>query len=113
MRCEIRVFYDADKKCVLYPVNYWDYDYVFPNLRERTDQIIFKEVGPELQKSYEQYKDFVCSKIEKAFENVDLTGKWSIDIMIDESNNTPIYYLIDMATAETSAYWKRESDNDE
>jgi len=106
LRCEIRVFYDADKKQLLYPVNYWDYDYVFPNLRERTDQIVFKTIWPELQETYKKYEDIVCSKVEKAFKTVDLDGKWSIDIMIDESNDWPSFYLIDMATAETSAYWK-------
>lgn len=42
--------------------------------------------------------------VSKCMENVDLTGKWSVDIMYDEE--TDCYYLIDMAIAEQSTYWK-------
>ena len=38
--------------------------------------------------------------LEFALQEVDLKGKWSIDVMIEGSN----YYIIDMAITEMSAY---------
>ena len=108
LRCEIRVFYDADSKQVLYPVNYWDYEYCRSKLYSRGDQIIFDSLRTELEQRYQYEKIIVCNKVEQAFENVDLEGKWSIDIMIDDSNFKSEYYLIDMALAENSAYWNNE-----
>ena len=34
-----------------------------------------------------------------------LSGKWSIDIMIQDNNGVINYYLIDMAPAHRSVYW--------
>lgn len=35
-----------------------------------------------------------------------LSGRWSVDILLDESDT---YWLIDMAVAEQSAYWNPNS----
>ena len=106
LRGEFRIFYDFDTRKVLYPVNYWDYDYCSKHMYVRTDRIIFDAVHEELDNWYNKYKDLVCEKVYKAFSDVDLTNRWSIDIMSDASNtNEPKFYLIDMALAKTSAYY--------
>lgn len=109
LRPEIRVFYDFDKHKVLYSVNYWDYDYVYPNLHSITDKIIFDKWMIKLEGTFNTVKHEVESIVYDAMKNIiDLTGKWSIDIMLDENN---IFWLIDMAQAEHSAYWDRRLEN--
>lgn len=105
LRPEFRVFYDFDSKEVLYSVNYWDWDYCYENIKNNvSDGVIYKEAYPELMSFFLTNKDKVEDMVKKAMENVDFFGKWSIDIMYDKESDT--YYLIDMALAEQSAYWK-------
>jgi len=111
LRCEIRVFYDFEKRKLLYAVDYWNYDYIIPHLYSKTDKIIFEAVKDELRMEYKRYKKLICEKVEESFKTIDLRGKWSIDIMIDDLDGRNDYYLIDMALAETSAYWD-ETKND-
>lgn len=102
LRPEFRVFYDFDKRKILYTANYWDWDYCYAAIaRNTTDRIIYESTHPYILDFYEKH---VCLVEEKIAEiNVDLVGKWSIDIMYDEISDA--YYLIDMALAEQSAYW--------
>lgn len=103
-RPEFRVFYDFDCKNVLYSVNYWDWDYCHQAIAENaTDKIIYETVYPHILKFYEENVGVVEEKVTADMSNVDLTGKWSVDVMYDKISDT--YYLIDMARAENSAYW--------
>lgn len=106
LRPEFRIFYDFDKKELLYSVNYWDYEYCHEAIeRNITDGIVYNEVYPEIEKFYNEHYKEVENMVLKCMENVQLTGKWSVDIMYDEESD--MYYLIDMAVAEQSAYWKQ------
>ena len=105
LRCEIRLSYDFDTHKVLYPVNYWDHDYVYNHLYAKTDKIIFSAERYSIQQAYDHCKDYICEQVENGFKDVELDGQWSIDIMIDESHNRSVPYLIDMAIAQNSAYW--------
>ena len=102
---EYRVFYDFDKHKVLYSVNYWDKDYCSKAIsRDKTDEIVYKAVyEATLLMPFMKYKDEVETLILDAFKDIDtLDGIWSTDVMWIPNKG---YYLIDMAMAETSAYW--------
>lgn len=104
LRTEVRVFYDFDIHSDLYSVNYWDYNYVYPNLYDRTDRIVFNAVKGELKDSYDKRLPYVMSRVNKYLTNIDeLKGKWSVDLLVDDKENV---WLIDMALAEQSAYWR-------
>jgi hypothetical protein len=103
LRTEIRVFYDFDKREVMYSANYWDYGYCRPHIHDRTDQIIFDVTRIELQAGYEINWARVERAVAEAMRGVDMTGKWSIDILIDQHDDLR---LIDMAQAQRSAYWR-------
>lgn len=109
LRTEVRVFYDFDKREVMYSANYWDYDYVRPHLYALTDQIIFDHERDKIQAGYDKHRPIVEKLVAEAMQNVDLDGQWSIDIMVDECHrggNAVDYYLIDMAEAFHSAYFR-------
>ena len=103
LQTEIRTFYDFDKREVLYSANYWDYDTVRPHLRNMTDIIIFDATKGEILAGYEKW----CPKVEALttdqMKNVEMTGKWSIDFLVDFKGQI---WLIDMAKANRSTYWK-------
>jgi len=103
LRPEIRVFYDFDRREVMYSVNYWDYDTVRPHLRKRTDCIVFDAMRSELRWHYENDKERVETLVAEHMKNVDMSGQWSIDILLDDYGKP---WLIDMAQAARSAYWK-------
>lgn len=50
LRPEFRVFYDFDSHTILYMVEYWNFDYVYPNLHTFTDRIIFQNQKDRMQK---------------------------------------------------------------
>ena len=103
-RTEFRVFYDFDTREVIFCANYWDYDYCYSHLHDRTDRIVFDAMREEMQKSYESHKQEAVDLVKTSMRNVDgLTGPWSVDLMLTERGE---FYLIDMALAERSAYWE-------
>lgn len=103
-RTEFRVFYDFDEKKVIFCKDYWDKNYVRPNLRDRTDRIIYDHWHPEVYRLYKAHKSNVANAVAKAMSGVEgLSGPWSVDVMLDEDQG---YWLIDMAVAEMSAYWE-------
>jgi hypothetical protein len=107
LRNEFRVFYDFDTKNVMYSANYWDYDYVYPHLYSKTDKIIFKYCRNKIEKTFIKRQKEVEDIVGKAMANVlGFKGKWSIDILLDEAG---IYWLIDMAEAEKSAYFRSDA----
>ena len=104
LRTEFRVFYDFDTHEVIFCANYWDYQYCYPHLYDRTDKIVFDAVRDELEKRYEANKDAAMELVRQHMADVTgLSGPWSIDLMLTEDNQ---FYLIDMALAERSAYWE-------
>lgn len=113
-RTEFRVFYDFDTHEVIFTANYWDYDYLYPHLYDRTDRIVFDAMRDEMQEKFEKYRGEVEALVAEHMKNVQgLSGPWSIDIMLNEGFSTEHFekpnefWLIDMAVAERSAYWEK------
>lgn len=108
-RPEYRVFYDFDKKSPVFTVDYWDKDYVYPNLHELTDKIIYDAWYGYVRQRYDANWKAVQYLASKAMEQVQgLSGCWSVDVLQDEQDNL---WIIDMAVAEMSAYWERRPEN--
>ncbi len=121
-RPEFRVFYDFDTHKVLYSANYWDWDYCHDKItRNMTDKLVYEAMYPLIKEAYNAYHEEVEAMVGEAMKNVTgLTGQWSIDILqkkycrtVDDNGllcpgefQKDIYYLIDMAIAQSSAYWK-------
>lgn len=106
LRPEFRLFYNFDKHKVEYIVNYWDYDNCIRGMHTLTDRIIFEHMKDEIEAGYNENKDRVCEQAELALKNVTgLDGIWSVDILMQENGDL---WLIDMGTAERSAYWNPE-----
>lgn len=101
---EYRVFYDFDKKEVLYAVNYWDPETCQEAIsRNATDKIIYEHVIGDLIKHYNEKVAEVKDLCRKHLNETEgLTGIWSVDILEDHTGE---FWLIDMALAFTSAYW--------
>ena len=108
LRPEFRVFYNFDEHRVLYSVNYWDWDYCHDAIsRDATDRIVYEDIYPEISRQFDcRHKD-VEDMVQEHLQSVTvLSGRWSVDILLDESDT---YWLIDMAIAEQSAYWNQNS----
>lgn len=112
LRPEFRVFYDFDKRKVLYSVNYWDWDYCHESICKynATDQIVYEHAYATIKQEFEERQEEVETLVSSHIQNVQLDGIWSVDILWDEQNQK--YWLIDMAIAQTSAYWNGGKDND-
>lgn len=106
LRNEYRVFYDFTKHKFLYIVNYWDWAYCHDYggiCSNKTDKIIYESVYDDLLKHYLANKEKVRELISDKLKSVtELEGAWSIDIMEDNGD----FWLIDMALAKDSAYWR-------
>lgn len=117
-RPEYRVFYDFDKHEVLYSVNYWDWDYCYKRISDNaTDKLIFERFYPVIEHQFKWFQQDVENLVAEAMKDVTgLSGQWSVDIMqksIDNNTDTIVpmlnpdnYWLIDMAIAQNSAYWR-------
>lgn len=106
LRPEFRVFYDFDAQEPLYTANYWDYEYVYPNLFEATDKIIFEHEREHLETVFDAQKNHVQCMVAEAMKNGvnGLSGQWSVDVLLDETGK---FWLIDMGLAQMSTYWKK------
>lgn len=106
LRPEFRVFVDFDNNKILYTVNYWDYDYCYPNL-SKEDKAVFNSERKKLEFLFNKYKALVEKLVQNKLlvynskQKNKLTGLWSIDFMLEGEE----IYLIDMALANQSAYW--------
>lgn len=110
LNTEFRVFYDFDEKKVLGIFNYWDREVMLNSLvrmKAKNDIEIFSRAISAIEESFTIHKDMVINLIENKMRTVSLQGKWSIDIMKVEND----FYLIDMATAETSYYYEKLAKN--
>ena len=109
-RPEFRVFYDFDIHEVIFSVNYWDAEYCAPHLYEMTDKIIFAAMADSINQTFLTKKAEVERMVAKAMASINsLSGPWSIDLLWDGNE----FWLIDMAVAETSAYWELRPGNEE
>ena len=79
---------------------------IYKGLPLRTDSlhdaITYRAAEPELMRTYEANKDRVADLARAILPNLDLAGQWSIDIMQDGDD----LWLIDMALAENSAFYR-------
>ena len=113
LHTEYRVFVDMNSSQVLSVENYWRPD-VMEQRFERPaltgleevdnvhDAITYGANKQRLCERYEANKDTVAAHIKELLPNIDLNGQWSIDVM----QNGDDFYIIDMATAESSAFYE-------
>lgn len=108
LHTEYRVFVDFDEDKILGMCPYWEPETMkrrFSQMddasspHQRHDYIIYKMHEETLMKRYHDNEDKVLNAVRKMLPHVELTGQWSIDIM----QNGDDFWLIDMATADTSA----------
>ena len=108
LHTEYRVFVDFDTEEVLGISPYWEPETMKRRFSEgndasspyqRHDYIIYKMYEDVLMGRYYENKDKVLGAVWELLPDVDLEGQWSIDIM----QNRDDFWLIDMATADTSA----------
>ena len=108
LHTEYRVFVDFDTNEVLAVAPYWE-----PNVMKkrfahaddaasphnRHDYIIYKMHEDVLMERFCENRDRIHSEIQKLLPETDLSGQWSVDVM----QNGNDFWIIDMATANTSA----------
>lgn len=109
LRTEYRVFVDFDKNQILAANPYWDKDVMLKrfggeadsNTPEKIhDYIVYLSQADRLQETYDANIEMLKEKLIPVVKNINLPGQWSIDIMQEGSE----FYIIDMATAQTSMY---------
>ena len=108
LHTEYRIFVDFDTDEIIGISPYWEpemmkkrfsqeNDAASPHMRH--DYIIYKMHEETLMNRYNENKDNILAHIKEMIPDVNLPGQWSIDIM----QNGNDFWLIDMATADTSA----------
>lgn len=106
-RPEMRIFYDFDKHSFCYAVNYWDWDYCHDAICQSAphDKEAYEAAYPELKELYEYRKSYFLPRILAGLRRVDaMTGRWSLDFILEERR----CWFIDAAIAEASAYWDED-----
>ena len=108
LRTEFRIFVDFDTDEILGMNPYWDKRIMTQRFAKENDAntaqnihdyVTYMANADKLDRDYENNKDIVSSEIKRLIPFVNLNGQWSIDIM----KNGEDFYIIDMATAATSA----------
>ena len=108
LHTEYRVFVDFDTDEILGINPYWDPEVMktrFANGSDadtndmKHDYIIYRAHEETLMSRYEENKGKVLEHIQNMLPDVSLEGQWSVDIM----QNGDDFWIIDMATADTSA----------
>ena len=109
LRTEYRIFADFDENTILAANPYWDPEVMLKRFggqqdadspHQIHDYIIYKSQADRLQKTYDANIDMLKAKLTAMLPDINLPGQWSIDIMQDGDD----FYIIDMATAQTSAF---------
>lgn len=119
LNTEFRVFYDFDNKKILGVFNYWNKNVMLSSFNtDRThyceetlneikkDKKNFIKMICIIEKEFSEYEEFVKTEVIKNMSNVNMKGKWSIDIMKVEDQ----FYLIDMALANQSYYYEENEE---
>lgn len=109
LHTEYRVFVDFDTDEVLGVHPYWDANTVKRHFEQTAamdpdamhDHITYSANEERLNRRYAENKDKVVEHLKALLPDVPMSGQWSIDIM----QNGDDFWLIDMATAERSAYY--------
>ena len=108
LHTEYRVFIDCDTNEILGIAPYWKPDVMKKRFSQgsdantadmKHDYIVYKMHEETLMKRYADNKDMIVERVKDMLPNIDLKGQWSLDIM----QNGDDFWLIDMATADTSA----------
>ena len=106
LRTEFRVFVDFNSNQIIGIVPYWNpivmkraFSSEFAPDTIKQDYRTYCNHESKLMKEYNEYLSLIKKKVRKLIPHVNLNGKYSIDIM----KNGKDFYLIDMATMETSA----------
>ena len=111
LHTEYRVFVDCDENVVIGCAPYWEPETMTTRFSTGTDAnsphqmhdyVIYKSHEDTLMERFFQNRDKVVEEIEKILPNLDLEGQWSIDVM----QNGKDFWLIDMALAENSAFYR-------
>lgn len=110
LHTEFRVFVDCDSDEVLSVENYWKPEVMMPRFAEgrgngiddKHDAITYAMNVEKLCARYEDNKKVVCEHIAEILPGLNLSGQWSIDVMMNGDD----FWLIDMAVAEESAYYE-------
>ena len=113
LRTEYRFFVDFDTDEILGVSPYWRPDVMLKRFgpdrnpdspHEFHDYIIYQAHADTIMRRYTDTVDMVAEHLSAVIPDVDLEGQWSLDIMQSMNEaGTYDYYLIDMATADTSA----------
>jgi hypothetical protein len=109
LHTEYRVFVDCDSDEVLAIAPYWDPETMkkrFASGSEKSphdahDYVIYKAHEETLMRRYHENCEKVKEKVREMLPSLNLTGQWSVDIM----QNGDDFWLIDMAVAESSAFY--------
>lgn len=108
LHTEYRVFIDCGTDEVLGIAPYWKPDIMKKRFTTgsdantadmKHDYIIYKMHEDKLMARYNDNKDMIMERIKNMLPGINLEGQWSLDIM----QNGDDFWLIDMATADTSA----------
>ncbi len=107
LHTEYRAFVDLDKKKVLGVVPYWYPEQMlsrFSNgsgtsMHDRHDYVVYRAHMDTMMKRFNENRGKIEYQIERLIKNMSIGGQWSIDVM----QNGDEFWLIDMATADTSA----------
>lgn len=114
LRPEYRIFVDFDARQVIGKSPYWEPETMKRRFEQMDDakdpdmvhdSLAYRMAEPWLMESYARNVNRVCAHLEKllpAAAGYGLTGQWSVDVMQEGDD----FYLIDMATAETSAFYE-------
>lgn len=116
LREEVRVFYNMETHQIEYVVDYWDYDYCEPNIKNKTDNIVFNWFHNKFGDRKENHRSIlnaVTAQIKNDINTLkfdgELKGIWSIDFMyVNDLDEYKGIWLIDMARAHRSAYYDPE-----
>lgn len=108
LHTEYRIFVDFDIDMVLGIHAYWDAETMKKrfarnsDIHDRHDYVIYSMHEKELYRKYVSNKSLVVKEIEELLPDVNLSGQWSIDVM----QNGDEFWIIDMAMASESAFYK-------
>ncbi len=114
LRTEIRAFVDMDADKVLGIAPYWDPETMKKRFGHEPDAdsphqihdyIVYSMHQERLMRRYEKWKDRIKKELEKMIPDIRLTGQWSIDIMLNgtDQEGKEEFWIIDMALARDSA----------
>lgn len=110
LHTEFRLFVDLDTDDVLSCVNYWDPKVMMDRFTKGSDAntpdmlhdaVTYKAYEPTLVTRYEANRDRVIDAVRAILPDMDLSGQWSLDVMMNGDD----LWAIDMAPAETSAFY--------